>query len=138
MASNYTQLYYHFVWATRDRQPLITPPIESDLHTCIRRKCEDLRVLVLALNGMPDHVHLACSLPTHLAVADFIEAIKGSSAHFINHRPSSASQLYWQSGYGVLTFSKRDLPRITHYIDQQKTHHQTNRLSAAMEHCSGQ
>jgi REP element-mobilizing transposase RayT len=137
MASNYTQLYYHFVWATRERQPLITPPIESDLYTCIRRKCEALRVLVLALNGMPDHVHLACSLPTHLAITDFIETIKGSSAHFINHRPSSAGSLYWQSGYGALTFSKRDLPRITHYIDQQKTHHHTNRLSAAMEHCSG-
>jgi putative transposase len=135
MAGNYTQLYYHFVWSIRDRQPLITPQVESHLYPCIRRKCEALRVLVLALSGMPDHVHLACSLPTHLAVADFIEAIKGSSAHYINHDSSSPDQLYWQSGYGVLTFSRRDLPVVVRYIDQQKARHSTSQLSAAMERC---
>jgi putative transposase len=133
MAGNYTQLYYHFVWSTRDRQALITPQVETHLYPCIRRKCESLRVLVLALNGMPDHVHLACSLPTHLAVADFIEAIKGFSAHYINHEPSSQDRLYWQGGYGVLTFSKRDLPVVVGYIDQQKAHHSGNQLSEAME-----
>jgi putative transposase len=105
------------------------------LYPCIRRKCESLRVLVLALNGMPDHVHLACSLPTHLAVADFIEAIKGSSAHYLNHEPNSQDRLYWQGGYGVLTFSRRDLSVVVRYIDEQKTHHSTNQLSVAMEQC---
>jgi putative transposase len=135
VASNYTQLYYHFVWSTRDRQSLITPQVESHLYPCIRRKCETFRVLVLALNGMPDHVHLACSLPTHLAIADFVEAIKGSSAHYINHGPGSQDHLYWQGGYGALTFSKRDLPVVVRYIDEQKARHEMNRLSAAMERC---
>jgi putative transposase len=136
VAGNYTQLYYHFVWSTRDRQALILAEIESELHTCIRRKCEALRVLVLALNSMPDHVHLVCSLPTHLAVAEFVEAIKGASAHFINHRPGLSAHLYWQCGYGVLTFSKRDLPRVVRYVQQQQAHHKSRQLSAAMERWS--
>jgi putative transposase len=136
MAGNYTQLYYHFVWSTRERQALILQEIESEVHTCIRRKCEALRVLVLALNSMPDHVHLVCSLPTHLAVAEFMEAIKGASAHFINHRPGLSARLYWQSGYGVLTFSKRDVPRVVRYVQQQRAHHQSHQLSPALERWS--
>src|SRR4051812_9801983 len=108
MAGNFTQIYYHFIWSTRDRQAMIRPEIESDLFAYTHRKCEDLRVFVLALNGMPDHVHLVCSLPTSLAVAEFAEAIKGASAHFINHLPGKPHRLYWQSGCGVLTFSRRD------------------------------
>jgi REP element-mobilizing transposase RayT len=110
--------------------------LESDLHAYIRHKCEEMRVLVHALNSMPDHVHLACTLPTKLALADFLEAIKGSSAHFINHLPHAEARLYWQTGYGALTFSKRDLPRIVAYIDNQKLHHRDNKLSPPMERCA--
>src|SRR5438105_1273658 len=112
MANHYTQLYYHFIWATRGREPMIDAEMEPHLYRYLRRKCESIGVLVHALNGMPDHVHLACTLPTTLAIADFLETIKGSSSHFVNHRPDSDGQFYWQSGYGALTFSKRDLARI--------------------------
>jgi len=63
MADRYTQLYYHFVWSTRDRQPLITVELEPHLHRYIRHKCQELEVFVHALNSMPDHVHLACGEP---------------------------------------------------------------------------
>ncbi len=136
MASNYTQIYYHFIWATRGRQPLITSELEPHLHRYIRHKCEEMSVFIQALNSMPDHVHLACTLPTYLAIADFLEAIKGSSAHFINHLPDGAFCLYWQPGYGALTFAKRDLPRIVAYINNQKIHHRDGKLSSPMERCS--
>lgn len=85
---------------------------------------------------MPDHVHLACTLPVYQVIPDFLELIKGSSSHFINHLPGSAYQLYWQTGYGALTFARRDLPRVVAYIDHQKEHHRENRLSREMERYS--
>jgi REP-associated tyrosine transposase len=136
MAHNFTQLYYHLTWATQGREPLITTGMEAELHAYIRHKCEEMRVLVHALNSMPDHVLLACTLPTKLALADFLEATKGSSAHFINHLPQAKSVLYWHSGYGALSFSKRDLPRIVAYIDGQKRHHSDKKLSPQMERCA--
>ena len=65
---------------------------------------------------MPDHVHLACFVPPAIAVALFIKAVKGGSAHFVNHLPDVQGNfgrcLYWQPGYWGMTYTKRDLPRI--------------------------
>jgi putative transposase len=133
MASTYTELYYHFIWATKGRQHLITPDLQAHLYAYIRHKCDDLQVQVYALNGMPDHVHLACSLPTDLSIADFLEVVKGSSSHFINHLADEDFQLYWQPGYGALTFAKRELPSIVSYIDNQPIHHRDGKLSPRME-----
>ena len=57
----------------------VDPPPRVDqaaLLGYLRPKCQALGVLVYAVNGMPDHLHLACTLPTHLSIADFLEAIK--------------------------------------------------------------
>jgi putative transposase len=133
MASTYTELFYHFVWATKEREAMITAALEPHLLRYVRHKCDQLRVRVHALNGMPDHLHLACSLPTDLSVADFTEKLKGASSHFVNQLEDGNFRLYWQPGYGALTFSKRDLPRIVAYIDNQKQHHAANSLSIKME-----
>ena len=133
MANSYTKLFYHFVWATKNREPFLQPDLEQMVYGCLRQKCEQLGVAVHALNGMPDHVHLACTLPTALSIAKFMETIKGGSAHCANHLPDAPGLLYWQPGYGALSFSRRDLPRIVAYIDNQKMHHQQSSLYRKME-----
>ncbi len=133
MANSYTELYYHFIWATKGREPLITLEVQVHLYAYIRHKCQEMSVHVYALDGMPDHVHLACSLPTDLSIADFLEVIKGSSSHFINHLDDADYCLYWQPGYGALTFAKRDLLRIVSYIENQAIHHYNGKLSPRME-----
>jgi len=136
MPSTYTRLFYHFVWTTQEREPSITPEVEPHLYRFLRHKCAELGAQVHALNGMPDHVHLACTLPTRLSIAEFMHDLKGSAARFINQLPEERFRLYWQPGYGALTFSRRNLPRVVAYIDGQKAHHATGPLSPEMERCS--
>jgi REP element-mobilizing transposase RayT len=133
MGHSYTELFYHFVWATKGREPYITPELEPELFRQIRGKCAELKVIIHALNGMPDHVHLCCTLPTTLCIADVLEKIKGSSSHFVNRELMNGSVLYWQPGYGALTVSKHHLGRVVGYIDNQKQHHAEQTLSAKLE-----
>jgi len=129
----YTEVFYHFVWATRGREPLINAELEPHLYSQIRHKCEELKVRVHALNGVPDHVHLACTLPVTLSISAAIQQLKGSSSHFVNHLAPAEQRFDWQEGYGALTFAKRELPRIVAYVDRQKAHHASGTLSAKME-----
>lgn len=129
----YMEAFYHFVWATRKRGWFVTDDMERELYRYIRGRCDQMRVHVYALNGMPDHVHLAVSLPASVSPADFMETVKGASAHFINHLPQPPGCLYWQPGYGLLTFTSEDLPRIVRYVDRQKARHASGSLSAKME-----
>ena len=53
--------YYHLVWTTRNREPLIQPDIEKRLYAYIVCKAAELDVYVYAINGCSDHVHLIVS-----------------------------------------------------------------------------
>jgi putative transposase len=138
MPKTYTELYYHFVWATRGREFLIAGETEPRLFRQIRSKCEEMSIRVHALNGMPDHVHLVCTLPTTLSIADTIERIKGSSSHFINQVIADETRIRWQEGYGALTLAKRDLKMIVAYVDNQKSHHTDNSLHDKLERVIGE
>ncbi len=133
MSDTFIEGFCHFVWATKKLEAMIGPDMEPRLYHFVRGKCEDMSVHVYALNGMPDHVHLVCSPPMTVSVPEFIQAIKGGSAYFVNRVACIPPCLYWQPGYGMLTFSVNDLARVVAYVDGQKTHHQQGRLWPKLE-----
>ncbi len=59
----YCRLFYHFVWATKDRLPLITESNRDPLYAAIAAKVKELKGTTYALNGMDDHVHLVATVP---------------------------------------------------------------------------
>jgi putative transposase len=133
MPDTYTEIYYHLVWATKRREEMVTLEIEAALYLCLKAICQEKGVTIHSLNAMPDHLHLACSLPANVALSDLVQRLKGSSAHLINHLPGGRLALAWQPGYGALTFAGRDLPRVTAYIQNQQKHHRDGKLSEKME-----
>ena len=135
MAGNYLQLYYHFVWATKGRNELITPEIEGSLYDYISTLCRGMHVRILAMNGMPDHLHIACCVPPTLALSAFVKSIKAKSSYYVNRLDGFRHYMAWQPGYGVLTFSKQELETVVGYIRGQKEHHGANRLIASMDRC---
>lgn len=53
MRAPYTQLFVHLVWATWDRLPLLVPDVERAVYATMRAKCDELRMAVRAMGGMP-------------------------------------------------------------------------------------
>jgi len=120
----YWQLYYHIVWATKERLPLINSPIEERLHKYIVNKSKEFNCIVHAVNSMPNHIHLLVSIPPNMAVSEYVRKIKGSSSNFVGKLDSNA--FYWQNGYGIFTIGKRGVPVVVNYIKNQKQHHRDN------------
>jgi len=128
------RLYYHFVWATKERQPLITPEIEAELYGYMIGKAHALECITHGIGGIEDHVHSVVSIPPKLSVAEFVQKIKGSSAHHINPRkPNFSTELNWQRGYGVFSLGGKDLERAVQYALHQKEHHQQAQLIPMLE-----
>ena len=138
MSDTYTEIFFHVVWTTKRREPMITPAMEAVLYRYLHKRCSDLKTVVHAINGMPDHVHLACTLPPTLAVADLAHKIKGGSALFINHLPVADYSLAWQPGYGALTYARRDWNYVIAYVQNQKRHHSDGTLSAQLERAASE
>lgn len=72
--------YYHLVWSTKNRLPLILPDFESQLFNYLIHKAAELDTNVLEINGIQDHIHLVLSIPPKNSVADVVKLLKGASA----------------------------------------------------------
>lgn len=119
----YWQLFYHITWSTKNREPLLTPEVESLVHELIRSKAVSLGATIFAINGTVDHVHLIVSIPPKVAVANFIGQVKAVSSTRINQSGVVTSSFAWQDEYGVFSFDKKRLSNHVAYVDRQKEHH---------------
>jgi putative transposase len=129
------QHYCHLVWATKHREPLINEAVAEVIRQTVRSTCSAHRATLHALGIMPDHLHLAVSIPPSVAIADFVRAVKSKSSFEINqvYRPNSLTQFGWQAEYGVLSFGKRALADVVAYVTNQAAHHAANNLWPTFE-----
>ncbi len=133
MKRNKLALYLHLVWATWDRLPWIEPSIERRLHRNIAAEARGMGCTVLALNGMPDHVHLVVKLPSTVTVANLVKQVKGVSSHFAGETLGLGSGPKWQGVYGAFAVSRWDLDRVIGYVKRQKEAHASGELVAEWE-----
>ncbi len=137
MRRNKLALYLHLVWATWDRLPLITPEIERPLYRNIESEARGMGCVVLALNGMEDHVHLALKYPATVSVAELMKQVKGVSSHFVNETLQPETHGFkWQGSYGAFTVSREAVDRVVGYVRHQKERHGEGKLVAEWEEAS--
>jgi putative transposase len=129
----YWRLFYHFVWGTRNREPLIAPEWENSLHNVIAAKATDLGAFVHAVGGIEDHVHLVVSVPPKIALSTFIGQVKGNSSHFVNHGLGVDISFAWQAEYGVVSFGGKRLDMVVRYVKNQRKHHTGGTTIAMLE-----
>jgi putative transposase len=128
----YWRLFYHAVWSTKDRQPLIDPAWEQDLYGYLWGKATALGCIPHAINGMPDHQHIVISIPPRLAVASVIGQLKGAGSHYINEHYLKG-EFTWQGEYSVFSVSESALDKVVGYVKAQKKHHAEKTLIDMLE-----
>ncbi len=133
----YYRLFYHFIWTTKVRLPLITESNQALIYATIRAKVDDLNGIVHALNGMADHLHLVATVPPSLSLADLIRQVKGSSSHAVSYHTNSPEPFGWQTDYGVVSVSESHAPIVIRYVENQQKHHADKSLNATLENASG-
>jgi putative transposase len=125
------EVYLHFVWATKLRQPSIPPRLERALYRVIRSEVKRQRCEMKAVGGMPDHVHLLVRFGRTVTLGRFMNQIKGVSSAFLNDKlhPGIVPGLFrWQPGYGVFSVSQNHVERVIAYINNQKQHHASGKV----------
>jgi len=135
MREPFHQLYFHLVWATYDRLPLLLPQYETRLFSCVVAKTEELGCKVVALDGLEDHVHLLVRARPSVAVASLVKEVKGASSHLMNHEISPLNTFRWQGAYGAFSVSARAVPKVKDYVLNQKTRHHAGDLHDDWERC---
>ncbi|KAA3656346.1 MAG: IS200/IS605 family transposase [Chloroflexi bacterium] len=129
----YYELYYHLVWSTKHRAPLLTAVIEPIIYQYMRHKAHSLEAIIHALNGIEDHVHMVVTIPPKLAVAKFIGQVKGVASTRFNKEHKEHPPFFWQTEYSAFSFDKKRLPYVIAYVNRQKEHHAQHELIPLLE-----
>jgi len=123
MAGTFSQIYIHVIFAVKSRQNLIHFLWEEELYKYISGIVRNKEQKMLAINGMPDHIHFLLGMRPSCCLSDLVREIKKSSNDFINEKKLSKFKFQWQEGYGVFSYSHSALDNVIAYIQNQKQHH---------------
>ena len=123
MPQSYVASYFHLVFSTKSREPLIHKTMQSRLYEYVGGILRSDESILLEAGGMADHVHLLVSLSKKVAVADALRTIKANSSKWIHEKFPKQRGFAWQSGYGAFSVSYSNLGRVRRYIADQPEHH---------------
>lgn len=123
MGQSYTNLIYHIVFATKDRQQLIIGERQTRLYEYLGGIIRNLGGVSLGINGMPDHGHVLAKLRPDRALSDVLRDLKANSSGWMHDVFPDAHDFAWQRGYGAFTVSASQVETVQRYIAEQERHH---------------
>jgi putative transposase len=123
MANTYTQIHIQIVFAVEGRQNLLQAEHNDELQKYITGIISGQNQKLLAINNMPDHVHLLIGLRPDLSLSELVRDIKANSSRFINEKRWFPGRFSWQEGFGAFSYSRSQIDAVIRYIRDQQRHH---------------
>lgn len=124
MPGSYTQLLYHAVFLTKNREPLIVQDMRPRLHGYIGGIVRNQRGSLLAIGGVEDHLHVLFRSRADAALSDLMRDLKGDSSKWV-HETFPSRPFAWQEGYAAFSVSASARDKVIAYIENQEDHHRT-------------
>jgi len=116
MSSSYTNLLYHFIFSTKDRQGWLTDKHQERLYEYIGGVIRSQSGIALAINGTADHVHVLAKLRPDKALSDGLRDLKANASGWLHDVFPELQEFTWQRGYGAFTVSQSNAGKVTEYI----------------------
>jgi len=125
MANTFTQIHIQTVFAVQNRMSLINKDWQDRLYKFIIAIIQNHKHKVLAIGGMPDHVHILFGFRPTQALSALMQEVKRDSALWINNNRLTRGKFSWQEGYAAFSYSKSQVSDVAEYIENQGIHHAT-------------
>ena len=115
-------ILYHIVFCPKRRKPVLVGSVAKDVERLIRLKCEEQGWEVVALEVMPDHVHLFVRAWPTTSAAEVVKQVKGITSHELRGKYPHLLKLpsLWTRSYFASTAGNVSREAIRRYIDSQR------------------
>ncbi|HEU4699556.1 MAG TPA: transposase [Gemmatimonadales bacterium] len=118
------RIYFHIVWTTRGREPLINLRTAEFLVRHLCHVAQEERARVLEVGIVATHLHVLVTLAPMTQLPRLLQRWKGASVYLANREGLAAPhELRWADGYTAETVSPRQLDRVRAYLRGQSEHH---------------
>jgi len=123
MANSYHQIYLHAVLVVKYRKASIEKRFSEKFFGVIGNLINRGNCRTVLVNGVEDHIHALFALHPTIAPSDLMRDVKTNSSKWLNDNGFLAHRFEWQPGYGMFSFSKRNLDNVYRYVANQEEHH---------------
>lgn len=123
MAHTYSQIHIQLVFAVSGRINFIQGSRQDELYSYFGGIFRNQMQKLLAVGGMPDHVHLFFGMRPDLRLSEFVRNLKNFSNQFMKEKGWFGGGTFWQEGYGAFSYSRSHVDRVIRYVLQQEEHH---------------
>jgi putative transposase len=128
MANTYTQIYLQLVFTPEGRENVIPVKQKEELQKYTSGIIQNRKHKLLAINYMPDHVHIFIGYNPSQALPDLLRDVKANSSKFINEKKWMSGKFRWQEGYGAFSYGHSQINDVIHYINNQEEHHRKTKF----------
>lgn len=114
---------YHVVWCPKYRRSVLVGPIAKRCEQLIKKIAARYRADIIALEIMPDQVHMLVEVDPQLGIHRLVKNIKGASSHALRQEfrtLKSRLPTLWTNRYFVSTVGGAPLAVIKQYVEKQK------------------
>ncbi len=114
---------YHVVFCPKYRRKVLTNGVDARIKELLNSKARELRVHIVEMEVMPDHVHLLIQCDPQFGIHRVIKQLKGYTSHVLRQEfPSLKRKLpsLWTNSYFVATVGAVQLDVVKRYIEDQK------------------
>lgn len=123
MPNSFSKIYLHVVFATKRRQKIIDNSWKERLLSYICGTVSGKKQKVLAINCMPDHLHVLLGLNGDVNIPDLVRDLKANASRWINENRLVRGKFNWQHGYAAFSVGYSQLDTVGFYIRNQENHH---------------
>ncbi|MDD5694780.1 MAG: IS200/IS605 family transposase [Bacteroidales bacterium] len=117
MPNTYTQIHIHVVFTVQNRNCIILKDWKDELYRYITGIIQNNDHKVLAINGMPDHVHIMIGMRPTQSLSDLMQDIKGDSSKWTNQKGHVTGRFSWQEGYGAFSYGRSQVKGFNYIIN---------------------
>ena len=123
MANTYHQIYLQAVFAVKYRNAVLHKSWRSKVQGVIGNLMNETGCKTIIVNGVEDHMHCFFGLRPAVSVSELMKTVKAKSSKYMNDQNLTTERFEWQEGYGVFSYSRKDVDVVYKYIQLQEEHH---------------
>ena len=94
MGQSLVKNYIHITFSTKNRAPLIHPPVQRELYSYIGGICREMDCPPIKIGGYSDHIHILCMLSKKIALMKLLEEVKSHSSKWMKTKDIALKNFY--------------------------------------------
>ncbi len=129
----YIRIWIHIIWATKNREKIITKELKPKLIQHIKENAKEKNIYIDFINCEPEHLHATISLGASQTISKVAQLLKGESSNWINRNKLIPGYFEWQDEYIAISVSESMIDKVRDYIKNQAEHHRKKSFAEEYE-----